>query len=83
MTLHPHAPDADPARNVEALLRAARAASHERKLEAPIAKALAAIVEFGAAVVARSLQIEATMNAALARVAELEAKESLRVHRSE
>ena len=38
-------PPTDPFREFEAALRLARAATHERKLDAPIAKAFAAIVD--------------------------------------
>ena len=38
-------PDPDPCRAFETALRVARAATHERKLDPPVAKAFAAIVD--------------------------------------
>ena len=78
MTLHPREAEApaavpfDAALHVEDALRIARACSHSKKLERPIAVALDAIVEFGKAVVDRSRQMEAELAEAKTRIAALE-----------
>ena len=75
----PTAGPVDAALHVEEALRIARACSHSKKLERPIAVALDAIVEFGKAVVDRSQQMEAEIADAKKRIAALEAHAATRV----
>lgn len=87
MTLHPRGAEApagrvDTALAIEEALRIARACSHSKKLERPIAAALAAIIELGKAVVDRSQQMEAEFDAAKKRIAALEAYEATRIRLS-
>ena len=88
MTLHPRGTEppmshsADPARRLEEAQRTARACSHSKRLERPIAAALDAIVDFGEAVVDRSIQLEAGLAEVTKRIAALEMLEATRVRQN-
>ena len=80
MTAHPHGVEANPYRDLEEALRIARAATHEHKLERPVAEAFKAIVDFGHAAVAAFRVQERDLNQARKDVATLQALASQRVH---
>lgn len=80
MTAHPHDVEADPVGAFEAALRIARAATHETKLERPVAEAFRAITEAGKAAADAFIALQARLNAVERDLAALKAKESLRVH---
>jgi hypothetical protein len=72
--------EANPIGALEAALRVARAATHEHKLERPIAEALKAIIDVGHAAVDAFRAQERELGFVSRNVATLLHKESKRVH---